>query len=636
MLYKNLENKIKDKSLAKKFFTFLLVLIFFFSLSQVFTPLAGATTYSYSGGSTSSTPASSYSYSNGSSAPSTSYSYSSGSSAPSTSYSYSSGSAAPSTSYSYSSGSATPSTSYSYSNGSATPSTSYSYSSGSATPSTSYSYSSGSATPSTSYSYSTGGCTTPPCTSYTYSTGECTSPCTTYTYSTGECTSPCTSYIYTPVSSCTHECGFTGQHQCSGTSGRTCGNYDSDLCLEWSNWQSCDTQCFYCGNGTCDSGCGENSTNCSQDCGVSCTNECSTGQHQCSGTSGRTCGNHDSDSCLEWSNWQSCDTQCFYCGNGTCNSGCGENSTNCSQDCGSGCLSHSTKQCYLNDSYWYNSCGARESKYEECGDDSCLSWSGNYCYLGDVYRQRTCYDRGCAGGLCYSDSYSDRELVEQCDSDETCQNGDCIIIAGDIRLGVEKTARNLTKGEQTWQETVFANPLDQVQFRIVITSLGTDSLENLILIDSLPAQLDLIENSVRIDGIPTSKNILTGAHLKDIDTGEYCRVEFTTVVASGFNFNYGLTSLTNTSQVSNGQVTDSDTATVKVARSQVAGVSTVATGTGNKWLDYFILPLVIALAGVLLLRKQFILIRKWLSQRKKQALDYRAQQTLKKLSSEAR
>ena len=265
-----------------------------------------------------------------------------------------------------------------------------------------------------------------------------------------------------------------------------------------------------------------------------------------------------------------------------------------------------------------------------------MSWSGNYCYLGDVYRQRTCYDRGCAGGFCYSDSYSDRELVERCDSGETCQNGDCIIIANDTRLRVEKTARNLTKGEQTWKETVFANPLDQVQFRIVITSLGADSLENLILIDTLPAQLDLVENSVRINGIPTSKNILTGASLRSIDAGEYRRVEFTAMVASASNFNYGLTSLTNRSQVSNSQVTDSDTATVKVVRSQVAGVSTVATGTGNKWLDYFILPLIISLTGVFLLRKQFILLRKWLNQRKKQALDYRAQQILKRLSSGAR
>ena len=533
MLSKNLKNKIRDKSLAKKFFTILLIFVVITGFIQTLTPLARATSYSYSSGSYSS-------------------------------------------------------------------------------PGTSYS---------TGTSYSPG---------TSYSTGTCGS-----SYQ-NSCSTPCTGYTYTPVSTCAHECSFTGQHQCSGTSGRTCGNYDSDYCLEWSSWQNCDPQCFFCGDGTCDSGCGENSTNCSQDCGVSCTNECSSGQHQCSGTSGKTCGNYDSDSCLEWSSWQNCDSQCFSCGDGTCNSGCGENSTNCSQDCGVSCTSHNTKQCYLNDSYWYDSCGVRESKYEECGDDSCLSWSGNYCYLGDVYRQRTCYDRGCAGGFCHSDSYSDRELVERCDSGETCQNGNCVIIADDTRLQVEKTARNLTRGEQIWKETIFASPLDQVQFRIVVTSLGADSLENLILIDNLPAQLDLVENSIRIDGVPTSKNILTGASLKDIDTGEYCRVEFTTAVASASNFNYGLTSLANRSQVSNSQVTDSDTATVKITRSQVAGVSTVATGTGNKWLDYLVLPLVISLAGVFLLRKQFILARKWLNQRKKQALDYRAQQALRKFSSRAR
>ena len=112
---------------------------------------------------------------------------------------------------------------------------------------------------------------------------------------------------------CWDECSYQGQHQCSGTSGKTCGNYDSDSCLEWSSLQNCDTQCYSCGDGTCNSQCGETQSNCSQDCGSSppaCWDECSyDGKRECTdSTHYRTCGNYDSDSCLEWSSSQSCGT----------------------------------------------------------------------------------------------------------------------------------------------------------------------------------------------------------------------------------------------------------------------------------------------------------------------------------------
>jgi uncharacterized repeat protein (TIGR01451 family) len=286
----------------------------------------------------------------------------------------------------------------------------------------------------------------------------------------------------------------------------------------------------------------------------------------------------------------------------------------------------------LNDSYWYNSCGSREGKYQECGLSSCQSWGEDYCYQGDVYHQRKCYDRGCTSGLCNSDTRTDTQLVENCSSNEICQSGECIISSQDFQVQIEKTARNLSKNNLTWQETVLASPSDHIQFRIVVTSLGDDTLEDLIFIDTLPSQMNLVENSVRIDGIPTSQNIVSGAQLRDITSHQSRRIEFTAIVKSSSYFNYGLTALINTGRVSNTEVSDSDISTVKVMKAQVAGASTVSTGTGNKWLDYLVLPLLIALIGIVLLRKQFILIRKWIDKKQTQALDYRARQALTKLS----
>jgi hypothetical protein len=65
-------------------------------------------------------------------------------------------------------------------------------------------------------------------------------------------------------------------------------------------------------------------------------------------------------------------------------------------------------------------------------------------------------------------------------------------------------------------------------------------------------------------------------------------------------------------------------ARVIVSKGVVAGASTIATGTGNKWLDYFVLPLLITSLMVFILRNQFILIGKWLKKKKLIVREYKA------------
>ena len=47
---------------------------------------------------------------------------------------------------------------------------------------------------------------------------------------------------------CTNDCSSSGQKICSGNYTKTCGNYDTDSCLEWNSG----TRCQYgCANGIC-------------------------------------------------------------------------------------------------------------------------------------------------------------------------------------------------------------------------------------------------------------------------------------------------------------------------------------------------------------------------------------------------
>ncbi len=104
------------------------------------------------------------------------------------------------------------------------------------------------------------------------------------------------------AASCTDECSTNGKRECYGNGFRTCGNHDSDSCLEWGSVTNCDSD-ETCSNGSCVK---------------TCTDECSTnGKRECYGNGFRTCGNHDSDSCLEWGSVTNCGAS-QTCVNGSC------------------------------------------------------------------------------------------------------------------------------------------------------------------------------------------------------------------------------------------------------------------------------------------------------------------------------
>jgi hypothetical protein len=94
--------------------------------------------------------------------------------------------------------------------------------------------------------------------------------------------------------------------QCSGNGYQSCGNYDTDSCLEWSGITACPT------NQTCQSGVcvASNTQNCSNECQLR-------GSRQCAENGYRVCGNYDSDSCLEWSAAAACGAN-QECASGVC------------------------------------------------------------------------------------------------------------------------------------------------------------------------------------------------------------------------------------------------------------------------------------------------------------------------------
>lgn len=90
-------------------------------------------------------------------------------------------------------------------------------------------------------------------------------------------------------SECTDDCAV-GERDCQGIGFVVCGEFDDDDCLDWSEPIECAS------DKVCEGG----------ECLMACTDQCQAGERQCAGDGYQECGNHDSDSCLEWSEVTAC------------------------------------------------------------------------------------------------------------------------------------------------------------------------------------------------------------------------------------------------------------------------------------------------------------------------------------------
>jgi len=242
----------------------------------------------------------------------------------------------------------------------------------------------------------------------------------------------------TSASSCINECSYSGQTQCNGDwLQKTCGDYNHDSCLEWSSDSYCPYRC-------------NSATNACNP--PPCTDECSLGFPQCyNNNTVETCGNYDSDSCLEWgftscSSEQSCvegmcQTTCGLCSGGQTR--CVDSShyqycvwlyTNCSGwggDNGGG----SSNYCAYGCNFITNSCNSAPIiscyKNSDCGSEGLF---GNpYCSgnnLTQNYVAHTCNNPGTLQSFCTSQSFS--RVNETCRYG--CSNGVCLTPLPDLTV----------------------------------------------------------------------------------------------------------------------------------------------------------------------------------------------------------
>lgn len=111
---------------------------------------------------------------------------------------------------------------------------------------------------------------------------------------------------------CADACTTVGAVKCDGNATTRCDDLNGDGCLEWGAAVACGAN-ESCSNGRCELG---------------CTNECvSTGERRCDGNGVAICGDTDADDCLEWGTVSAC-APGSSCSNGVC-------AATCSDECGS-------------------------------------------------------------------------------------------------------------------------------------------------------------------------------------------------------------------------------------------------------------------------------------------------------------
>ncbi len=224
---------------------------------------------------------------------------------------------------------------------------------------------------------------------------------------------------------CVNECSVIGLKECFGNGYRSCGNYDSDSCLEWSVVINCrDGQS--CSGGNCSVSCVPNTcSSLGYDCNVApdgcggmlncgnCVSNYICSANKCvQNCNPKTCITLGRYECGSWSDGCGNTISCGVCvGGKTCSNG----------NCVSNCMSKSNKKCDGNNLYWYNSCGVREGLAQSCGVDVIIS---NYrCREGWTQKQvaqKTCADGACASNLVWVND------VDCEAAGKVCLAGDCV------------------------------------------------------------------------------------------------------------------------------------------------------------------------------------------------------------------
>jgi len=148
-------------------------------------------------------------------------------------------------------------------------------------------------------------------------------------------------------------------------------------------------------------------------------------------------------------------------------------------------------------------------------------------------------------------------------------------IISSVFLSVSTDGRNISKNDNQWSDFVSTEPSDRIALRVRITNSGNTSLHDLIVKNTLPNKI-IYKGNLKIDGRSSNGDIASGLNIGDLAPYQTKIVTFEAEVASAENFGYGTSKLIDSAISYNTQTAKSDSVTILVKRTGVAGAVTQA------------------------------------------------------------
>ena len=272
------------------------------------------------------------------------------------------------------------------------------------------------------------------------------------------------------------------------------------------------------------------------------------------------------------------------------------------------------------------------SGYDPDGGSVTYYWSCSGGNLNYRYTDRPVFD---APSVSYTRNYTCTLTVTDNEGDT---DSDSMTVSvknrsdddEDTELRISASVKNVSDGDTTWYNALYADPGEDLLFRITVKSIGDQEARNVEVENILPSKI-VYKGNLRIDGDYSSENINTDSiDIGDLSPNQTVTITFEGEVKSKSNFNYGTTNLINSATASNSDDSDTDTCKVMVKRSSVAGATDVRTGIDSKLFSSLLFPLGIAILMVIIFKSQLIGFDKWSEKRKKQTQEYRNKKLLKK------
>ena len=152
-----------------------------------------------------------------------------------------------------------------------------------------------------------------------------------------------------------------------------------------------------------------------------------------------------------------------------------------------------------------------------------------------------------------------------------------------IQLSLQTYVKNITKGETVEKTQVTASPNDTLEFTIKTRSLSQYTLNNVIIKDVLPGNLNYISRTTSINGIITIDGITnySGINIGSVYPGQEVTLKFNAVIAPANNFSSGQTSLTNLVTVSADNFSGTTSSLPIMVSKDTAATTNGHTGTTN-------------------------------------------------------